>query len=152
MKKRTRIMFTLLLTGAVFFFVNCLPRAEGMGPTGGMLGGKVYGYNMYDEPIPLIWARVSAYENDSLVGSITTGGNGTYTMFLPSGRFNVTVQYPGFKTQARIVSISEGSAIQLNFYLERSEVPIHEFEVYFVPFVAASLLVFTTVLTKKKRR
>lgn len=153
MKKRTRITFTLLLAGAVFFFVNCLPRAEGIGPTGGgMLGGRVYGYNMYDEPIPLIWARVSAYENDSLVGSITTGANGTYAIFLPSGRLNVTVQYPGFKTQARIVSISEGGATQLDFYLERSEVPIPEFEAYFVPFVAASLLAFTTVLTKRKRR
>ena len=152
MKKRTWIMFTLLLTGAVFFFVNCLPCAEGIRPAGGMLRGKVYGYNMYDEPIPLIWARVSAYENDSLVGSIPTGANGTYTMFLPSGRLNVTVQYAGFKTQARIVSISEGGATQLDFYLERSEVPIPEFEAYFVPFVAASLLAITTVLTKRKRR
>jgi len=152
MKKRTRIMFTLLLTGAVFFFVNCWPRAEGIRPVGGMLSGKVYGYNMYDEAIPLMWARVSAYENGSLIESVTTGDNGTYVMFLPAARLNVTVQHPGFKTQAKLVAVSEGGLAQLNFYLERSETPIPEFEAYFLPFVAASLLIFTVVLTKRKRR
>ena len=117
-----------------------------------MLSGKVYGYNMYDEAMPLVWARVSAYENESLIQSVPTGVNGTYIMFLPSGFLNVTVQCPGFKTQARFVAISDGGSSQLNFYLERSETPIPEFEAYFVPFVAASLLAITTVLTKRKRR
>jgi len=99
----------------------------------------------------LVWARVSAYSDGVLMESVSTGVNGSYIMFLPSGLLNVTVEHPGFKTQARVVAISEGGVAQMNFYLERSEIPIPEFEAYLLPIMVVVLLVLTRAVTKKKR-
>jgi len=148
MKKRTWLTFSL--AGTIFLLVILSSHVAGIRPAGGTLSGRVYGYNMYDEAMPLVWARVSAYENESLIQSVPTGVNGTYIMFLPSGLLNVTVQCPGFKTQARFVAISDGGSSQLNFYLERSEIPIPEFDACFLPILAVLLLAFTTALTRRK--
>ena len=122
------------------------------GSGGGALSGKVWGYDMYDEPMPLAWARVSVYKNGALVESVSTGGDGGYTMFLSvAGFLNVTVDHPGFKTQSRIVAISEGGSAYTNFYLERSETPIPEFEAYLLPIITAALLILTKVTTKREK-
>jgi len=152
MKKRIPLAFIVLMGFASLFFAGNPPDATGTGIGGGSLSGRVWGYNMYDEAIPLIWARVSAYEEGILVESVSTGLNGSYIMFLPSGRLNVTVEHPGFKTQARVIAISEGVAAQMNFFLERSEIPIPEFEAYLLPIVAVVLLVLAKVVTKRRRR
>lgn len=151
MKKETRLGLTLLMVGVACLFVGRMPNAEGVRPIGGSLSGRVYGYSMYDEVMPLVWARVSAYWNGTLVESVSTGFNGTYVIFLPAGLVNVTVTHPGFKTQSLIVAISDGGAAQLNFFLERSEIPIPEFEAYLLPIMVASLLVFVTAITRRKR-
>jgi hypothetical protein len=152
MRNLMRLMLVLLPISAIVLFVSPCFKAEAIRPGGGTLSGKVYGYNMYDEAIPLVWARVSAYMNNQLVGDASTGFNGTYVMFLPSGQLSVTVEYPGFKTQVRAVAISDGGSAQMNFYLERSEIPIPEFRASYLPITAMSLLVVALVLTKRRRR
>jgi len=152
MKKGMWLASAVLMAIAFFFFMDRSADAVAIRPGGGMLSGKVWGYNMYDEPIPLIWARVSAYQGGILVESVSTGDNGSYIMFLPSGLLNVTAEHPGFKTQTKIIAISEGGSTQMNFYLERSEIPISEFEAYLLPIVAVALLVLTKAVTKRKRR
>lgn len=151
MKKGMRLTPLLLVT-AVMLLLAGSSCTKAIRPLGGMLSGRVYGYSMYDEAIPLVWARVSAYANGTLVESVSTGFNGSYAMFLPGGLLNVTVESPGFKPQARFVAISDGGSAQLNFYLERSEIPIPEFHTYLLSIVTVSLLVLTTALTRRKRR
>jgi len=116
------------------------------------LSGSVYGYNMYDEAIPLVWARVLAYSGNSLVGSASTGSNGVYVLVLPLGPLNVTVLHPGFRSQSRVVMVSEGGSAQMNFYLERSEIPIPEFEISFLPIMTVVLLAVTLALTRRHHR
>jgi len=151
MTKAIRLGSILLMIGVACVLVSRIPNAGSIRPFGGSLSGKVYGYSMYDEVMPLVWARVSAYWNGTLVESVSTGLNGTYIIFLPAGLVNVTVTHPGFKTQSLVVAISDGGAAQLNFYLERSEIPIPEFEAYLLPAMVASLLVFVTAITRRKR-
>jgi hypothetical protein len=151
MKKGAWMLITMLLAGTIYYVIYCAPQTEGAGSGGGSLGGRVYGYNMYDEAIPLVWARVSAYSNNVLVESASTGANGAYVIFLPLGHVNVTVEHPGFKPQARLVVISDGGSAQMNFYLERSEIPIPEFETHLLPLMLASLLATSLALTRRRR-
>jgi len=152
MKKEMQLVSTVLVAIALFLLIYSLPRPVAAMRGGGTLSGRVWGYNMYDEAMPLVWARVSAYSDGVLVESVSTGLNGSYVMFLPSGLLNVTVQHPGFKTQSKIIAISEGGAMQMNFYLERSEIPIPEFEAYLLPIVAVVLLILAKAVTKRKPR
>jgi len=151
MNRWMRPACVILMALALAYFTDFSPEATGIRPGGGTLRGAVWGYSMYDEAVPLVWARVSAYSDGVLVESVSTGVNGSYIMFLPSGLLNVTVEHPGFKTQARVVAISEGGVAQMNFYLERSEIPIPEFEAYLLPIMVVVLLVLTRAVTKKKR-
>ncbi len=152
MRKRILLLSVVLMAFSFLLFTGSSPDAAGTILGGGMLSGRVWGYNMYDEAIPLVWARVSAYRDGIFVESVSTGLNGSYIMFLPSGLLNVTVECPGFKTQARVIAISEGAAAQMNFYMERSEIPIPEFETYLLPIVAVVLLVLAKAVTKRRRR
>jgi len=152
MNKRIALACMALMALALAYFIDFSPDAMAVRLGGGMLKGGVWGYNMYDEATPLVWARVSAYSDGVLVESVSTGLNGSYIMFLPSGLLNVTVEHPGFKTQTRVIAISEGAVAQMNFYLERSEIPISEFEAYLLPIIAVVLLVLTKAVAKRKRR
>lgn len=119
---------------------------------GGYVQGWVYGFDMYDELVPLEWVNVTASNGDyQFVAS--TGTNGRYEMFLPSGIYNLTVSAPGYKSYSSTLAVSNGSASTIDVYLYESGVPVPEF-----PAQAFSLLVILGVaaalLTKKatKRR
>jgi len=151
MKKGIEIASIALTATVLLLLISSAPNTAGIGSVGGMLTGRVWGYTWLDDPVPLVWARVSAYSGNILVESVSTGANGSYTMYLPSGLLNVTVEHPGFKMQSRIIAISEGGSAQMNFYMERSEIPIPEFEAYLLPIIAAAVLVLAIALTKRKR-
>ncbi len=145
-----RLVSVFLLVGTVMVFALPCSRVEGARLAGGSLIGQVYGYDMYDQATPLVWARVVAYVNYSLVGSAATGSNGMYVMFLPTGVVTVSVESPGFKTKSTNVAISDGGSAVMNFYLERSEIPIPEFETNYLPIVSVALLAAAVILTKRK--
>ncbi len=73
-------------------------------------------------------------------------------MFLPTGVVTVSVESPGFKTKSMNVAISDGGSAVMNFYLERSEIPIPEFETNYLPIVSVALLAAAVILTKRKHR
>lgn len=150
-KNSIPLLSVLLLVGTVMVFASPCPRVEGVRPAGGSLIGQVYGYDMYDQAMPLVWARVVAYVNYSLVGSAATGSNGMYVMFLPTGVITVSVESQGFKTKSTNVAISDGGSAVMNFYLERSEIPIPEFKANYLPIVSVSLLATALILIKRKR-
>ncbi len=152
MKKGIEIASIALTATVLVLLISSAPNTAGIGSVGGMLTGRVWGYTWLDDPVPLVWARVSAYSGNILVESVSTGANGSYTMYLPSGLLNVTVEHPGFKMQSRVIAISEGGSAQMNFYLERSEIPIPEFAAHLLPIIAAAVLVLAIALTKKRSR
>ena len=96
-------------------------------PGGGLIRGSVYGFTMYDELTPIEWAPVTA-SNDQYEFVAYSGAGGSYEMFVPTGVYNLTVVTPGYTTYSMSVSVSDGSASTLNFYLEQSGVPIPEFQ------------------------
>jgi len=126
------ILVVLTLVAAALFVGVTVVSAQGrteQAPSqggGGLLRGYVYGFNMWDEFITIPWAPVTA-TNGQLSFVAYTGEGGVYEMFLPVGDYNVTVVTPGYKPTSMDVSVSDGSASTINFYLEQSHLPVPEF-------------------------
>ncbi len=112
------------LLGAGSVFGHSQPTQSYYG--GGYVSVHVYGFNMYDELIPISWAQVTA-TNTHFSFRAATASEGGYEMVLPVGTYNVTVNAPGYVTQSISVSVSDGSAGPVSFYLEESHIPIPEF-------------------------
>ena len=121
---------------------------------GGYVQGWVYGFDMYDELVPLVWVNVTA-SNGEYRFVASTGVNGSYAMFLPSGTYNLTVSAPGYQSYSRSIAVSNGSASTVNVYLYESGVPVPEFpaealSLLMILGIAAALL--TKKATKQSRR
>jgi hypothetical protein len=113
-----------------------------------MITGSVYGFDMYDELVPIAWAPVYA-SNARYTFTAYTGGGGYYEMFVPQGTYNVTVVQPGYVPYTSVAAVSAGSASTINFYLEESHVPVPEFPSGMVSAIA--VLAFAAVLVAVKR-
>ena len=125
------------------------------GSGGGMIQGTVYGFNMYDQLEPILWATVTANNGvHSFVAYSSSGG--FYSMFVPTGFYNVTVIQPGYVVYSNVVAVSDGSTSSINFYLEQSHVPVPEFQPNFTLMVmiltlGAALVVRKRSLKRSKR-
>jgi hypothetical protein len=135
------VVLVMLLLGSRPTIAQAPPQG------GGYIHGWVYGFDMYDQLVPLVWVNVTASNGDYRFVA-ATGANGSYEMFLPAGTYTLTVSAPGYKSYSRTISVSDGSASTVDVYLYESGVPVAEF-----PAQAISLLVMLSVaaalLTKK---
>ncbi|OFX15802.1 hypothetical protein A3K71_07580 [archaeon RBG_16_50_20] len=121
------IVLSVLFIGAGMASAQNQPKQYG----GGYVQGAVYGYNMWDELIPIDWAEITA-SNDIYTFRYSSYADGSYGFYLPTGTFNLTVDEPGFVAQSRTIAVSDGSATTgFNFFLQRSNVPIPEFPTQF---------------------
>lgn len=116
---------------------------------GGYLRGWVYGFDMYDELVPLVWVNVTA--NNANYNFVTsTGGGGEYEMFLPLGAYNLSVNAPGYKPYSQSIFVGDGSASTINMYLYQSGVPVPEFPTQTLS-LAIVFVVAAALLTKLRR-
>jgi hypothetical protein len=118
---------------------------------GGYIFGYVYGFNMWDQLVPLEWVMVTATNADYQF-SVPTGANGTFEMFVPAGTYSLTVDAPGYKSYSSSVSVSDGSSSMASFYLEQSGVPIPEFPAQAVSLTIAVALAVTLLARKPVKR
>jgi hypothetical protein len=103
------------------------PTTSALSPQGGgLIFGYVYGFTWDDQLIPLEWVQVTAI-NPNFRQTVSTGANGVFEMFVPTGTYNLTVSPPGYKAYSSMVSVMDGSSSSASFYLEQSHVPIPEF-------------------------
>ena len=117
---------------------------------GGYIQGYVYGFDMYNELIPLEWVQVSA-SNANYHFSTSTGGDGGYLLYLPVGAYNVTVYAPGFTSSSQTAAVPNGGGSQVSFYLQESGVPVPEFPSGVFPMLLA-LIGGAALLTKRATR
>jgi hypothetical protein len=131
--------FTIVVLLLGTKLVGAQPQVQQQyGAGGGMITGSVFGFNMWDQLEPIVWASVYA-NNGQTTFVAYTGGGGYYEMYVPQGSYNVTVVQPGYVAYSNAVSVSPGSASTINFYLEQSHVPVPEFP----SGVASAILVVT---------
>jgi hypothetical protein len=132
--------------------VHAQPQAQQVwGAGGGMITGSVYGFDMFDELQPIAWASVYA-NNGQTTFTAYTGGSGYYSMYVPQGRYNVTIVEPGYVSQSYAVAVAPGSASTINFYLEESHVPVPEFPSGMVSAVTLVALAAVLVASRRVRR
>lgn len=138
------LVFAVLLMGANT--ASAQVHSEQYG--GGYIQGYVFGYNMWDELIPLGWADIYV-SNDLYTFQYSSYTDGSYGFYLPVGAYNMTVAEPGFVGQSRALTVSDGSATTgYNFFLERSNVPVPEFPTEFFA-VLMVLAIGGTLIAKR---
>ena len=138
----------LLSTGSVFAFGNTSAQAQPNQYGGsGYIFGQVLGFDYSNYLVPISWAKVIATNGFSTFAS-STGGDGSYGMYVPAGYYNVTALEPGFVPHTIFVAVSDGSSSSINFYLEQSHIPVPEFQPQMVLMVLVVAL--TATLTAKR--
>ncbi|MEM3507252.1 MAG: hypothetical protein QW589_00235 [Candidatus Bathyarchaeia archaeon] len=143
------LLFNIIILTSSFYWKPSLSNS-GEIYGGGLVYGQVLGFNMYDELIPLEWAKVIAIdENEEIIESASTLKGGYYEMFLPVGKFKLKVEHPGYISQSMDISISSGSSTSINFYLEPSGVPIPEFSYPMIQLlIVLTILAFLAIYSK----
>ena len=144
---RTILIFLLVTTLLVGFSLG--GHAEELYPQGGGIQGKVLGFDMHDQLVPLSWATVTA-EIDGEVVAEASSHDGHYEMFVPGGEITLTVEHPGYISQMVDVYVSPGSSTTINFTLERSNEPIPEYPIYIAPIVMAIVLITLLIVLRKR--
>lgn len=90
-------------------------------------GGEITGIVLGVDRIPVDWALIYAKSSQSTFQTFS-GMSGVYQMRVPVGIYNVTVNVPGFRANSASVNVTLNSSTTANFYLERSDVPVPEFQ------------------------
>lgn len=131
---------------------SALSHSSQAGPGGGLVQGWVYGFTMYDELEPMVWARVTATHGQYNFTTYT-GEGGSYSMFLPTGTYNFTVDAgPAYKSYSQSVTLSNGAGLSgLNFYLEQSHVPIPEFPTQLLSLIMVAAFAAALITQRKIR-
>ena len=124
-------------------------HAEELYPQGGGIQGRILGFDMHDQLVPLSWATVIA-EIDGEVVAEASSHDGYYEMFVPGGEVTLTVEHPGYISQMADVYVSPGSSTTINFTLERSNEPIPEYAVYIAPIVMAIAMITLLIALRKR--
>jgi hypothetical protein len=127
------------------------PATSALSPQGGgLIFGYVYGFTWDDQLIPLEWVQVTA-ANPNFRQTVSTGANGIFEMFVPTGTYNLTVSPPGYKAYSSMVSVADGSSSSASFYLEQSHVPIPEFPTQGLALIVTISLA-TILLTRRSAK
>ncbi len=142
------IVLAVLLVGSNAASAQSRPTQYG----GGYISGFVFGYNMWDELIPLGWAHIYV-SNDMYSFQYSSYTDGSYGFYLPVGSFNLTVSEPGFQQQSRFLTVSDGSATNgFNFFLERSNLPVPEFPTEFFAVLMVIAIGGTLIARRSMKR
>ena len=113
-----------------------------------MIQGTVLGFNMWDQLEPVEWATVYANNGVRTFVAYSSAG-GFYSMFVPTGLYNVTVIQPGYVSYSSSVAVSDGSTNSINVTLELSHVPVPEFQPNFTLMVMILTLGAALVIRRR---
>ena len=154
-KSKALALFALLTVLAILGLMiakeaNASTETQTSYGAGGRLHGFVYGFNVWDELVPVSWASITATQNGQIIDQAYSS-DGFYEMYLPGGDFEVSVESPGYFTEQRSILMGDGSDYALDFYLERNNQPIPEYPIFAVQIAAVLSLAATLLILKKKR-
>ena len=142
--KNSKTSLFLLIALMIFTIIFYIPSAN----AGGLVYGKVFGFDMHESLKPISWAKVEALKDNNSIEVVYSNENGYYEMYLPNGYYMLKVSIEGYKTKSINVTISEGSITYIEFKLEPTNTPIPEFSSFFYTLIL-SLGVAILLLRKK---
>ncbi len=122
----------------------------------GFISGQVFGFTWSDELRTQSWTVLQAVSADGKQTFNYYTFDSYYSLYLPAGTWKFTVytwspsKNQGFKTITNTVVISNGQiTFGVNYYLERSNIPIPEF--ISTALIAFAALLSSLYLTQRKR-
>ncbi|MEM2896326.1 MAG: carboxypeptidase regulatory-like domain-containing protein [Candidatus Bathyarchaeia archaeon] len=115
---------------------------------GGLVYGRVLGFDMHESLKPISWAKVEALRGGSLIEVAYSSENGHYEMYLPNGDYILKASSEGYETKSMNVTVSEGSSSYIEFKLEPTNTPIPEFSNFFYALILSLGVAF--LLSKKR--
>ncbi len=122
----------------------------------GFISGQVFGFTWSDELRTQSWTVLQAVSADGKQTFNYYTFDSYYSLYLPAGTWKFTVytwspaRNQGFKTITNTVVVSSGQiTFGVNYYLERSNIPIPEYAS--TAFLAFLTLLSSVYLTRKRR-
>jgi hypothetical protein len=120
----------------------------------GYMSGDIYGFNWSDELRTQSWVTVQATSPNGTFTARTW--DGFYDMYLDPGSYSFQLAAwqggnQGYTATSSLISIGEGQASKLVFYLERSNVAIPEFSGTAITLLSALLGASYLILRKRRR-
>jgi len=145
--KRLYAATLAILVLAVFASAVLPSRAE---PPG--IGGTVYWYDQYGNLHPFSWVQVSATNQNGVVTVTSSTVDGTYTLWVTPGIYNVTASSdPAFIPQSKMVTVSSGGvAGGVDFQLQASGKPIPEYPASLPPIVLLITMTAAAVMIRRR--
>jgi len=122
----------------------------------GLVRGTVVGGTYADDVRTISWAQIN-FTNPTLTETYHSY-DGFYEAYLNPGNYNLTItewsgKGEGHYAISSAITIPEGSKLEgVNFFLERSGIPIPEVAIPFLPMGFALVNVIVTVRVKARRR
>jgi len=110
-------------------------------------GGEITGYVIGTDNTPFDWALIYA-KSATHTFQAFSGMSGMYQLRVPVGGYNVTTNVPGFRANSGRVNVTLNSSNTVNFQLQRSDLPVPEFQRGTTFLVTA--LIFTIALALRK--
>lgn len=129
--KRTFLLFLAIVLIMLIVIAFKIPSVK----AGGLVYGKILGFDMHESLKPIAWAKIEALKDNSLIEVVYSDGNGYYEMYLPNGYYTLKVSAEGYKTSSINISVSEGSTNYIEFKLEPTNTPIPEFSSFLYIFI-----------------
>jgi len=108
--------------------------------------GKVTGYNMFGDVIPISWATVGAY--GPMLMAISSL-DGFYEMWVENGTYMLATSHVGYQTQAKEASTSMGSETQIDFHLKPSDASIPELSATEPTLLAVLIMAYALLHARK---
>jgi len=137
----------LLVLGLAAFSLMVTPSHASMS----MIRGTVYWYDMYGNLHPLPWAHVVAESDSGEPPTVSTTTDGTYMMWVAPGSYNLTVSVdPAYTPVSKMVTVSDGGAVTVDFELQPSGRPIPEYPSVAQPIMLLIAALAATVLIRRR--
>ena len=139
---------SLVLAGSTLAFASSTPSYYGGA------GGTISGIVVSPSGNVVDWSQIYAKNGNQTFGAFS-GFSGFYLMRLPAGTYNVTVYdfyNPTYWAPSVNVTVTDGSNLTINFYLQPPPAPVPEFQSNVVAVVIMLAIVAACILTKRSKR
>jgi len=150
LKHRTVLIVLVALLASVLSVAVYANHAAYAAP--GSVRGTVLWIDQYGNARPMAWAEITA--DDGISSPHTTyTTDGTYTMWLPEGTYNMTASSsPGFYADSKSeIVVSPGSSTNIDFTLRPTGVPVPELPPWSQPIIVLGALMITVVAVRRHK-
>ena len=145
MKHKSVILVVLVALSASAFTI--MPSHASMS----VIRGTVSWFDQDGNLHPLAWAQVTAAGEGEAPAVTSSTTDGAYMMSVAPGAYNLSVSPLGFVPQSRMVTVSDGGAVVVDFELQPSGKPIPEYPSAVQPVMLVVATLAAAIVLRRRR-